>query len=797
MHRIGNPARAWAFVLAMAGALQTARADISLRPPAGLGGKTAAAIAAAPFALQDVRLLDGPFARAMERERRYLLSFDPDRLLHTFRVNAGLSSMARPLGGWERPDCEVRGHFLGHYLSACALMHASTGDAKLKERAERIVAELAKCQEALGTSGYLSAFPESFIDRVETTGQVWAPYYTLHKILAGLLDAHAFCGSAQALAVARKFGDWVAARNARLDDARLERMLGVEHGGINEGMANLYAATGDARYLEAARRLCHKAVLDPLAARRDALAGLHANTQFPKVIGAARLYELTGEERCRTIAEFFWDRVVRHHSYANGGNSDREHFGPPGKLAGRLSPWTAESCNTYNMLKLTRHVFAWSRSAAYADYYERALYNHILASQDPRTGMMAYHVPLHGGWFMPYNTPEDSFWCCTGTGVENHAKYGDSIYWRDAEGLLVNLFIPSELSWREKGLVLRQRTRYPEEDTTRLDLECAEPVAMALRIRYPGWARDGMAVSLNGEPVALQAEPGGYASIARTWTSGDRVEVRVPMRLRLEPLPDDASRVAIFYGPVLLAGALGTDGIAPPAPYARNQTEFFTSMRMPEPPVLVAAGRPVDAWVEPVAGAPLTFRTKGVGRPADVTLVAFHAMPPQRYTIYWDLLTEEALRERAAAEEARTRRERELAARSVDSVAIGDAESERAHGLRGEKTRSGPFADRFWRDAENGGWFSYDLAVPGTGALELFVVYWGSDSGAREFDILVGGEKIATQKLAAEKPDRFFDAAYPIPRALTDGKTKVTVKFLARPGNLAGGIFDCRLLRGQ
>lgn len=618
----------------------SARGDSSLLAPVGLQGKPPVALKAMPFDLSDVRLLEGPFKRAMERDAQYLLDLDPDRLLHTFRVNAGLPSSAKPLGGWEAPNVELRGHFIGHYLSACALMYASTGDERMKQRAALMVRELGKCQEALGPSGYLSAFPEAFIDRVETTGKVWAPYYTLHKILAGLLDVHAYCGNAEALEIARKFGNWVKTRNDRLSDEQLEKMLHVEHGGINESMANLYAATGETGYLKMAQRLYHRRVLDPLAANEDKLSGLHANTQFPKVIGLARLYELTGEARHRKTAEFFWDRVVNHHSYAIGGNSDREHFGPPDALANRVSPWTAETCNTHNMLKLTRHVFAWAPAAAHADYYERALYNQILASQDPRTGMMAYHVPVHGGWFMPYNTPTDSFWCCTGTGVENHAKYGDSIYWRDADGLIVNLFIPSELSWREKGITVRQETRYPEEDSTRLEIRCPRPTKLSLRIRYPGWAQQGMRVNINGQAVAHTARPGRYVAVEREWKDGDQVTVQIPMNLRLEPMPDSATRVAICYGPVVLAGALGTDGMTPPMPYAKSQGDFFKA-KPPASPVLVTGNRPVNEWVEPVEGKALTFRTKHVGRPADVTLVALYAMPPQRYTIYWDLLTEE------------------------------------------------------------------------------------------------------------------------------------------------------------
>lgn len=778
--------------LALVGTLAPlAQADTSLQPPAA-SIKTAVPLKAEPFALRDVQLLDSPFKKAMERDRDYLLSLDPDRLLHTFRLNAGLPSTAQPLGGWESPKVELRGHFIGHYLSGCALMYASTGDERLKERAALMVRELAKCQAALGTSGYLSAFPESFIDRVETTGKVWAPYYTLHKVHAGLLDVHALCGNAEALEAAKKFGDWVVARNARLTDEQLQKMLDVEHGGINESMANLYALTGEQKYLDGAKRLYHKKVLDPLMRREDKLAGLHANTQFPKVIGLARLYELTGQEKDRASAEFFWDRVVNHHSYVIGGNSDHEHFGPPDKLAQRVSPWTAETCNTHNMMKLTRHLFAWAPTAAQFDYYERALYNQILASQDSRNGAMAYHIPLYGGWFMPYNTPHDSFWCCTGTGVENHAKYSDSIYWHDAGGLWVNLFIASELNWREKGLTLRQETRYPEEDITRLTIQCAQPVQMALRLRYPSWAQSGMSVKLNGEAFAYDAKPGSYVTIDRAWKSGDRVEVQLPMSLRLVPMPDDANRAAICYGPVVLAGALGDEGIKPPMPYAKSQGDFFKTGKAPGQPVLVASGRAVSEWLERVPDAPLTFRTRGVGRPNDVSLTAFYRLPPQRYTLYWDLMTEEQYQKQQATAE---KRDKELALRTVDSVSIGDAESEKSRAIKGDRTEAGTFNGRPWRHATDGGWFSYELAALTDARLDLLCTYWGSDAGPREFDILVEGQKIATQKLNRDKPEEFFDVVYAIPPELSKGKTRITVRFQALPGRTAGGVFECRVMR--
>ncbi|NLH18242.1 MAG: glycoside hydrolase family 127 protein, partial [Phycisphaerae bacterium] len=395
------------------------------------------------FGLEEVRLLDGPFKHAQELDRQYLLSLDTDRLLHTFRLNAGLPSNAKPLGGWEEPNCELRGHFTGHYLTACALMYAATGDEQLKSKGRAVVAGLAECQ-AKSPNGFLSAYPESFIDRVEAPSQVWAPYYTLHKIYAGLMDMYVYCDDEQALEICKKFADWAIERNSKLSDERMERMLGTEHGGMNEALANLYGLTGEKKYLDISLRFNHKALLVPASEKRDNLTGLHANTQIPKFIGHARQYELTGREDLKTASLFFWDTVVNERSYVIGGHSDGEMFSPKERLSTAFGPSTTETCNTYNVLKLTRHLYSWDPQVRYGDYCERAIYNHILCSQNPETGMMCYYVPLRPGSHKEYNTPTASFWCCTGTGVENHAKYGDSIYFNDGDKkLYVNLFIPS------------------------------------------------------------------------------------------------------------------------------------------------------------------------------------------------------------------------------------------------------------------------------------------------------------------------------------------------------------------
>ena len=755
-----------------------AGAALAAEPSAG---REVVPLKARPFALGDVRLLDGPFKHAMERDRAYLVSLDPDRLLHTFRIQAGLPSAAEPLGGWEKPDGELRGHSIGHYLSACALMYASTGDDRLKAKADTTVAELAKCQDKMGT-GYLSAYPESFIDRVEAGKPVWAPWYTLHKIYAGLLDVHLLCGNAQALEVLKKTVDWIQSRTDKLDDAAMEKMLGNEHGGVNDVLADLYAVTGDPRHLKLSQRFNHHALLDPLGRREDRLTGLHANTQFPKVLGAGRQYELTGDERLRTMATFFWDVVTRERSYVIGGNSDGEMFSPKEELSKHIGPSTTETCNTYNMLRLTRRLFGWDPRAEYADYYERALYNHILASQNPETGMMCYYVPLKTGSSKTFNTPTDSFWCCTGTGMENHAKYGDSIYFHDGTAALyVNLFIASELTWKDAGLRLRQETRYPDEAATRLVFGCARPVELAVHVRRPYWATAGFDVTINGRKHPVEAAPGSYAVLKRTWNDGDTLAIAMPMGLRTEGFRDNPRRRALFIGPILLCAEVDPAGAFPGI---RADADKIPGTVKP------AADRPLE-----FTGSAEVFCGTGVEQGGAVRFIPFFRQYKKPYIVYWDLLTAEEWKAREEAREAERRREQELRARTLDHVEIGDGPSERGHNLQGEKTGAGPFNKRHWRHASDGGWFAFDLKVLPDAPAELLVAYWGSDGGAREFDVQVDGRTIATQRLQSNRPGRFYDEVYPIPADLTKGKNKVTVRFQAHPGKTAGGIFDCRTLR--
>lgn len=593
------------------------------------------------FDLKQVRLLDGPFKENMQRDQTYLLQLDVDRLLHNFRVNAGLPSTAEPYGGWESPELEVRGHFVGHYLSACAMLFASTDDARFKARVDALVEGLASVQQALPSQGnhpgYLSAFPETFFDTAEARNPVWAPYYTLHKIYAGLIDAFQCAGSALALDVLNKLADWQLWRVRRLTQEQMQITLLNEPGGMNETLANLYAITGKPEHLELAQAFNHDLIFNPLARGDDQLDRLHANTQIPKVVGAARQYELTGDTRLREIARFFWERVALHRSYTIGGNSDDELFFPVEMFREHLTSVSAETCNTYNMLKLTRHLFSWEPTAQTMDFYERGLFNHILGSQDPQTGMMIYFASLKPGHVKIYNTPEHSFWCCTGTGIENHAKYGDTIFSHDGDALYVNLFIASELRWDEKGLLLRQETRFPETDTTCLTLDLNRSRTLAFKIRYPAWAT-GIHISINGEDCPINAQPGTYIHLEQEWHSGDQIMVRLPMRLRLETLPHAPHHAAILYGPIVLAGQLGTENL--PDLYLKDlYTRITPTNHWPTPPVpaLIGSGQDILQRMIPVPGEPLTFRSRGLGYPDDVTLIPFYRLHHQRYTVYWEV----------------------------------------------------------------------------------------------------------------------------------------------------------------
>jgi uncharacterized protein len=739
------------------------------------------------FDLRDVQLLESPFKHAMEKDRDYLLILKPDRLLSRCREYAGLTPKDSAYGGWERET--ISSHFLGHYLSACALQYRASGDKRFLDRVNYVVDELSECQKANG-NGYVAGIPngkkvfaEVAAGDIRTKGfdlnGLWVPWYVIHKIMAGLREAYLLCDNQKAKEVMVGLADFAYETTKNLSEEQFQKMLDCEHGGMNEVLADVYAFTGDQKYLELAKKFYHHAVMDPLARREDKLRGRHGNTNIPKLIGAARIYELTGEENFGTSSEFFWETVVHNHTYVCGGHGEGEYFGEPGKLNDRLTENTMETCNTYNMLKLTRFLFMREPRAEYADFYERALYNHILASQNPDDGMVCYFVPLASGTYKQFSTQFDDFTCCLGTGTENHSKYGESIYFHSDNELYVNLFIPSELSWHDKYLKLRQITDFPESGKTLLQISCEKPIKLALKIRRPFWAGEGFQIKVNDKVIDVKNPPQNYITVEQEWHNGDIVEILLPLKLRSESMPDNPKRVAVMYGPIVMAGNLGA-----------IESE-------PDVPVMVTNSQLVNAWVKSVAGKELTFVTNNVGRPTDVTLIPFYQMYNRRHGVYWDLYTEEEFKEREKNIIAEKARKKEMESRTIDIMRIGEMQPERDHNLQGEKTEAGQTMDYHWRIATEGGWFSFEMKSLPDQPLELCATYWGSENRNREFEIYINGEKIASQLLENNKPGEYFDQIYPIPETITKGKEKIIVKYQALPAKHAGRLFGCRILKRQ
>jgi DUF1680 family protein len=597
--------------------------------------KGAARTPAQPFELRAVRLRPGPVLDALEVNRRFLMAQDTDRLLHTFRLTAGLPSAAAPLGGWEAPDNELRGHFTGHYMSACALLAAQTDDAALRSRGISVAGELARCQAAIGT-GYVSAFPVDLFDRLRAGQPAWAPFYTLHKIMAGLFDTWQLSGDAGSRATLLGLARWTERWVQPLNDAEMARVLEREYGGMNELLYNLAGATADPRWHALAQRFNRRRILAPLAAGRDELQGLHANTTIPQIIGAARGYEVTGAPQLRQAAETFWQTVAERRSYCTGGTSNGEHWNsPPGMLAHELSGYTEESCCTYNMQKLTRHLFAWTADLRLADYYERALFNGILGVQHPADGDKLYYLPLEGGYWKLFGTPLQDYWCCTGSMAESFAKLGDSIYFHDDDGVYVNLFIPSELHWAARGLRLVMETRFPQEDSLRLTVRSARPQRLVLRVRVPYWSGPATA-QLNGAGLTTAMIPGSWLTLEREWRDGDELTLRLPMRLHTASLPGDVNLQAVMYGPLVLAGRLGTEGLDAAtlrAPPTRPRTVPEYPGAAASVPVITAASPDPQSWLEPVAERALEFRT--IGQARALTLVPLNSIFDERYAVYW------------------------------------------------------------------------------------------------------------------------------------------------------------------
>jgi DUF1680 family protein len=719
----------------------------------------------------------------------------PDRLLHNYHKFAGLPVKGELYGGWEADT--IAGEALGHYLSALALMYAQTGNTECITRIHYIISELEKVQAAQG-DGYAAGFmrkrkdgaivdgkeifPEIMAGDIRSAGfdlnGCWVPFYNWHKLFAGLMDVQTYAGIDRGIPVAVALGGYIENVFAALNDEQVQKVLDCEHGGINESFAELYTRTQDVRWLALSERIYHKRMLDPLTAQQDKLANNHANTQVPKLIGLARLYEVTKKPGYRDASTFFWDRVVNHHSFVIGGNADREYFFEPDTIAKHITEQTCESCNTYNMLKLTRHLYSWSPNASWFDYYERAHLNHIMAHQNPKTGMFAYMVPLMSGTAREFSTPEDSFWCCVLSGIESHSKHGDSIYWQSNDTLYINLFIPSKVDWKAQKAAFELTTKYPYDGQVAFKVgQLSGAKTFTVAVRIPGWARTHTLL-VNGKPALATADK-GYALIRRKWKAGDVVTLDLPLDLRFEGTAGDDKVVALLRGPMVLAADLG----ASDQPWEGDA------------PALVGADL-IGAFA-PVSVEEAVYKTSGIGRPGDMTFRPFYSQYERRTAVYFNRYNDAEWAEAQVAYRAEQERLKELAARSVDTMHLGEMQPERDHNLQ-TFGNSYPvvYRNRNGRDARTGGWFSFDMNVKKdgkeAGALVLQATYWGSEFN-RSFTIEIDGTVIAHERLSGRQPGAWVDVDYPIPISLTKGKSKVTVKFNAQEGKTAGPVFGVRL----
>ena len=765
------------------------------------------------FPIGDVTLLDGPFKHARDLNLNVLLQYDVDRLLAPFRAEAGLPKKAEYYPNWAGLD----GHVAGHYLTAMAMNWQMTGNPECLRRMEYMIDELAECAAANAVNhpswgvGYIGGVPQSdsmwsafMKGDFRQYSSAWAPFYNIHKMFAGLRDAWLYCGNEKARDLFLGFCDWGINLTAGLSDEQMEQMMRNEQGGMNEMFADAYAMTGDAKYLTAAKRFSHKLIMEPLAHDEDRLDNLHANTQVPKAIGFARIGELGGGADYAEAGRFFWQTVTQNRSLAFGGNSRREHFPSAEACIDFVNDDDGpETCNSYNMLKLTEDLFRVSPKAEYADFYERTMFNHILSTQHPEHGGYVYFTSARPRHYRVYSVPNEAMWCCVGSGMENQSRYGQFIYTHDGDGLYVNLFVASELNWKDRKTVIRQETSFPAEEGTKLSVVSGKG-RFTMYVRCPGWVKPGaMTVSVNGKPLDIDATPSSYVAITRKWRKGDVVEVGLPMRNTVEHMPNVPDYIAIMHGPILLGMRTGTEDLAGLLADDGRWSQYAAGTKLPvdQAPILVSHNVDhIGNHVRPVPGKPLHFRFEGIEmlNPIDADLEPFSGIHDSRYQIYWLALDEDGYKEYV---DSLARREEEmlaLEARTLDAVAPGEQQPETDHGILSERSSTGVTRDVHYRDASRGGWFSYSLATGGfSEGISLYVKYWGAAEWAtRRFDILVDDELLLpVDNTGKWMQSQFKSEEYPVPATMLEGKEEVRVKFRADNGATVGGIYDLRLLK--
>jgi hypothetical protein len=759
------------------------------------------------FPLNRVQLLESPFRKAQETYKKYILSLDADRLLAPFLREAGITPRAKSYGNWENTGLD--GHVGGHYLSALANMYAATGDPVIKKRLSYTVNWLDSCQKKNG-NGYVGGIPggkqmweEIGAGKINAASfslnSKWVPLYNIHKLFAGLADAYSIAGNSQAKAVLVKLSYWFLQLTEKLSDEQVQTMLRSEHGGMNEIFADIAYLTGDKRFLDLAQRFSHRSILEPLVQNKDALNGLHANTQIPKVIGYMRIAQLTGNQPWSNAARFFWNTVTTNRTISIGGNSVREHFHPANDFSSMIETREGpETCNTYNMLKLSKLLFTSEPSAAYMDYYERAVYNHILSSQHPQGGFV-YFTPIRPQHYRVYSQPQKGFWCCVGTGLENHGKYGEMIYAHADNDLFINLFIPSVLTWKEKGLTLKQETTFPNSEKTQFVFKLTTPQTFAVSYRYPAWVGEGkLKAWINNREVRVDRKENGYVTIERKWKTGDVLRLQLPMEVKAEFLPDSSQWLSFVRGPIVLAAATDTTGLVGIRADDSRMGHIASGPLIPieKAPMIVSNSKDFSKALTPVKGKPFTFTAAGLIYPDSfrhLQLVPFYTLHDARYMLYWRHATPEGLQ--TIREEIRRNEKDRLAleAQTVDYVAPGEQQPESDHNFKGEKTESGVFRERHWRHAA--GWFSYDLQNRKGEGRKLQITYSGNDKN-RTFDLFVNGALLQTVTLDGSAGDKFVDVDYALPQSVLDQSPSIiTIKFVARPGSIAGGVFGVRLLK--
>lgn len=762
------------------------------------------------FPLSDVVLLDSPFKHARDLNIDILLDYNVDRLLAPYLKEAGLTPKDSSYENWLGLD----GHIGGHYLSAVAMNYAATGNTKCKELMEYMISELANCKKSNAVVNYGWAI--GYVGGVPNSAEIWSklkngdfsayrnswvPWYNLHKLYAGLRDAWLYGNNEQAKNLFVDFCDWAIDLTSGLTDEQMESMLDVEHGGMNEVLADAYQITGKEKYIIAAERFSHKELLDPLSNGIDNLNNKHANTQVPKAVGFQRIAELTNDDKYVKAGRFFWETVTNNRSLAFGGNSRREHFPSESACSDYINDVEGpESCNTNNMLKLTEDLFRVNPSAILMDYYERALYNHILSTQHPGHGGYVYFTPARPRHYRIYSAPNKAMWCCVGTGMENHGKYNQLIYTHQEDSLFMNLYIPSALDWKEKGIKLKLETAFPYEEQIKLTITEGSG-QFNLMIRYPGWVESGkLRISVNDVHVEYEKQPSSYIAINRIWKKGDSVKVLLPMHATMEHLPNVPEYITFLYGPILLAAETGTQDLDGLIAGEGRWEHIPHGKRLPinKAPIIVEPDLSIlTKKFDPVEGEPLKFSISKINmiNKQEVVLEPFYKIHDARYIMYWMAFSDNDYKAHLDSIAAEEKAKLELKKRTIDYVATGEQQPEADHSMQTLNSNSGVYLDQFWRDARDKGFFSYQLSTNGKNSLSLMVRYWGYEWGSRKFDIYIDDEILTTVDNTDKRYKvEFKEVVYEMPDSMVKGKDKIRVKFQAAPGSTAGAVYYIRLI---